>query len=88
MFDVLPHLTQRTCGRRPEPLQQENEVDILRQDHRVRLTRRLKDHGIPGVEQPESSGTQSLGLELLRNPRRESGRQLSVNPDDHATNTG
>jgi hypothetical protein len=73
---------------RPEPFQEENKVDILRQDNRARFARGFEDRRIRGVEQPKPSDTQRLDLELLRNPRRENGRQLSVDPDDHATSTG
>jgi len=66
----------------------QNEIDIFRHYGDVRLPRLVKDAWIFRTEKIQEADAVRLNSEFFGQPRRDRGRKLSVDPNDHATSTG
>ena len=69
-------------------LEKVNEVLIPGERDRVRITRRKNDLGVDRAAETQLLDGQDHKIELLREPSRQGGRELCIDPDRHAASTG
>ena len=65
-----------------------NEVLILGEHDRVRFASRKEDLGVDRAVETQLLDVQDHEIELLREPSRQGGRELCINPDRRAASTG
>lgn len=83
---AAPHPENRR--RSTQALLKQNEIDILRHDRDVRFSRGQEDARILRAQQVQIPNAVGFDRKFFCQPRRERRRQLRINPNDHATNTG
>ncbi len=69
-------------------IQQPEKIAIFGHHHRIGGPCGLKDLMIGGVSVTEPLQRVGLDTKLFRHPRRQGGRELGVDPEDHAARTG
>lgn len=74
--------------RRAESVKEDDEIRVFRHYDCIGVARRVENLQIQLPNKIQISQAGSVYAELLGNPRGQGGRELSVNPDDHATSTG
>lgn len=84
----VPTRDPEDAGRWSVLLEKVQEVAVLRHHDGVRFGGGLEDLEVGRVSQAKFSQGYRFDVELLRDPRGESGRELSVDPEDHAPSTG
>lgn len=84
----VPDRQPQDPGRSSPLFEEPHEILVLGEDDDVGGARRGEDLGILSIAQSEVPNVGCLDSEPLRQPRSQLGRQLSVDPDDHAATTG
>jgi len=78
----------KNLGRSAVTLEKVNEVLILGEHDRVRFASRKEDLGVDRAVETQLLDVQDHEIELLREPSRQGGRELCINPDRRAASTG
>src|SRR5688572_3130111 len=84
-FEVLPHVTHKIWGGGPNRSRSRtNSLSLLIPG----LPRRMEDGEVFRFLEPQITHGMCSNAKRVTDPTCQGGRQLGVNPEDHATTTG